>query len=388
MQYGPRTNDPDDMLKWLAKLWKIGVHGTEPALRRRIMLTNQLGVFGALTTLPYQLFYAFTGLSYYAPVFASNGVIMAAYLWTLWANYRGRHDSARSFVVFVAMIQLMMVTWYLGRGLGVHLFYFTIVSILPLLFERARATVVTALAVVNVGLFWICDQQFGHGTVPLRVSDTALSVAFGFSALAAVTLISAFMLLFRYQIDVAEQKLRTSNRELERLSATDALTELPNRRAVEAFLARWARTPGAVVGVVLCDIDYFKLYNDHYGHLLGDRTLYAIGDALRDATRRDLDLVARYGGEEFMILLPQADPAYIAAAAERLRSAVEALAIEHAYRPDALGIVTVSIGYSQFEKLDWRLGAPRREPIDAADQALYRAKSSGRNRVVSGLPGD
>ncbi|WP_348765670.1 diguanylate cyclase [uncultured Salinisphaera sp.] len=383
-----KDGGPDTMLKWLAKLWKIGARDTDPAMRRRIMLSNQLAVFGAVTTLPYQLFYACTAFTYYAPVFASNVVIMSGYLWTLRANHRRRHDSARNFVVLVAMIQLAVVTWYLGRGLGVHLFYFTIVSILPLLFERARATTIGALAFANVLLFWICDQYFGNGTVPLLVPDTARSVAFGFSAAAAVALISAFMLLFRHQIDVVEQSLRRTNRELERLSATDALTELPNRRAVDAFLVRWSQTPDATVGVVLCDIDYFKLYNDHYGHLLGDRTLHAIGTALRGATRCDFDIVARYGGEEFMILLPQADAAYIRSAAERLRAAVEALAIEHAYRPDAFGIVTVSVGYSRFDTLDWTPGAPKREPIDAADQALYRAKSLGRNRTESGFLGD
>jgi len=375
------------MLRWLAKLWRLGAQNTEPALRRRIMLVNQLGLFGAVTTVPYQLFYGLTSLSYYAPVFASNLAIMAGYLWTLWANYRRRHDSARNFIVVVVMAQLAMVTWYIGRDLGVHLFYFTLISILPLLFERARARALALLAGGNALLFWICDQNFGHATPPLAVPEVILTLVFGFSTVGAVALITAFMVLFRQQIDAVEESLTDSNLELAQLSATDVLTQLPNRRAVEAFLARWSEKPDTLVGVVLCDIDYFKLYNDHYGHLRGDETLYAIGAALRDSTRSDFDLVARYGGEEFIILLPQANHGYIKEAVERLRAAVEALAIEHRYRPDALEVVTMSIGYSQFESRGKRRAPSTREPIDAADKALYRAKNLGRNRAESGFLG-
>ncbi|MES1940024.1 diguanylate cyclase/phosphodiesterase [Salinisphaera sp. T5B8] len=373
------------LTRWAKRCWALGAPDSPPALRRRVMLVNQLAALGFVTTVPYQLFYGLTSLSYYAPVFASNIVIMAGYAWTLWANYCRRHDSARDFVVTVAMLHLVMVTWYVGRDLGVHLFYFTIVSILPLLFERAHTRTLAALALINVTLFWLCDRNFGFAEARLVVPDAVLTVAFGFSAVAAVALISAFMTLFRYQIRFAEKKLTDSNLELARLSATDALTQLPNRRAVDAFLASWKKKADAVVGVVLCDIDYFKLYNDHYGHLRGDEALASIGAALRSVTRRDFDLVARFGGEEFIILLPQADRAYIRDTVERLRAAVQALAIPHGYRPDGLAVVTVSIGYSQFESASNEAEPCLASPIDAADKALYRAKDEGRNTATSGF---
>ena len=177
-------------------------------------------------------------------------------------------------------------------------------------------------------------------------------------------------------------ELEEANRRLEKLSITDALTGLPNRRRFNEVLeAEWfrAKRAGEAVGLALIDVDHFKLYNDHYGHQAGDDCLKQAAIAMRGALRSGPDLVARYGGEEFVLVLPGTHLVGTAIVAERLRAAVARLKLPHA--KSSHGIVTVSIGIASFvpaadtvpEKL-----------IELADAALYLAKRDGRNRVVSG----
>jgi diguanylate cyclase (GGDEF)-like protein len=128
----------------------------------------------------------------------------------------------------------------------------------------------------------------------------------------------------------------------------------------------------------MVDIDFFKAYNDHYGHQKGDRSLRAIARALVDGVHRAGDFVARYGGEEFALLLPGLDAEHAAELAESVRTRVEALGRPHPTSPVA-PVVTISAGVAS--------RAPRRNTapatlLEAADRALYAAKRAGRNRVA------
>ncbi|AKJ28935.1 diguanylate cyclase [Caldimonas brevitalea] len=174
--------------------------------------------------------------------------------------------------------------------------------------------------------------------------------------------------------------LEEANRRLEQLSLTDALTGLANRRRFsDALDAEWLRglrnrTP---LGLALIDIDFFKPYNDHYGHQGGDACLQLVAKALGTGRRRGSDLVARYGGEEFVLLLPDTDLVNTHMVAERVRAAVEALTEPHLKSP--LGRVTISVGVAAtVPAADIKPGAL----IETADAALYEAKRSGRNCVV------
>ncbi len=173
--------------------------------------------------------------------------------------------------------------------------------------------------------------------------------------------------------------LEAANRKLELLSATDGLTGVANRRKFDETLEReWHRSVrmGTPLGLVMLDIDHFKLYNDHYGHQGGDACLKLVASVLADGQRAGLDLVARYGGEEFVLLLINTDAAGTRAVAERVRAAVEALNEPHA--DSSHGIVTISVGYNSV------LPSHAMQPaqfIEQADKALYEAKRSGRNRV-------
>jgi diguanylate cyclase (GGDEF)-like protein len=180
------------------------------------------------------------------------------------------------------------------------------------------------------------------------------------------------------ELQKANRELAHSYRKLQELSIIDDLTSIPNRRHFESFFShewkRGLRTKG-YLSLMIVDIDYFKQYNDTYGHQEGDRCLRQVAIALQDEFRRSADLLARYGGEEFVIVLPDTPLTGAAVVAKRLNGAVEAKNIPHAGSP-LTDHVTISIGVSctiPSEKFD------RMDLIKRADLALYRAKQGGRN---------
>jgi diguanylate cyclase (GGDEF)-like protein len=188
-----------------------------------------------------------------------------------------------------------------------------------------------------------------------------------------------------------EGELRSANEHLEQLALIDPLSGLANRRNFDETLARtWReairhRRP---VGLLMIDVDHFKLFNDRYGHVEGDACLRRVGKLLMNVACRPGDLPARYGGEEFAVLLPGASLAGARIVAERLRRAVEELCIANADAP--LGQVSVSIGLASMVPSlgdkslgDKSLGDKAQGLIEAADGGLYAAKRAGRNAVVA-----
>jgi two-component system chemotaxis response regulator CheY len=187
--------------------------------------------------------------------------------------------------------------------------------------------------------------------------------------------------LHRQVVDIQAQ-LERANIDATRRSLTDPLTALGNRRRMEEDLASAearALRMDRSYGVALFDLDHFKLYNDHYGHLAGDELLRQIAQCF-DKSVRAGESVYRYGGEEFLLLLPECSAEGALVAAERLRQAVAAAALPHASRPTKPGVVTLSGGVSCS-----RPGVPSSftDLLHQADQALFAAKSAGRNRVVA-----
>lgn len=169
----------------------------------------------------------------------------------------------------------------------------------------------------------------------------------------------------------ARQELEEANAELTRLSFTDSLTRLPNRRHVESQLTL---LEGGHLSVLMLDIDNFKRINDSYGHPFGDRCIAAVGEVLRDQVRRNGDLAGRYGGEEFIVLLRDCALDAALMIAERIREQVEQLELDHQGRQVKL---TVSLG-AAYGRGD-REFVP--QLIATADAELYRAKQDGRNCV-------
>ncbi|WP_413167001.1 diguanylate cyclase [Capilliphycus salinus ALCB114379] len=180
------------------------------------------------------------------------------------------------------------------------------------------------------------------------------------------------------QAELYEQ-LQMANQELEKMAMTDGLTRVANRRFFEEMLSKeWSRVrrENASLSLILCDVDYFKRYNDTYGHLAGDSCLKQVAQALQEGAKRAGDLVARYGGEEFAILLPKTDLEGAILVAETISAQVRSLQIPHENSP-IKPYVTVSVGVACI------VPEPPLTPetlVLRADQALYQAKTNGRDR--------
>jgi diguanylate cyclase (GGDEF)-like protein/PAS domain S-box-containing protein len=178
----------------------------------------------------------------------------------------------------------------------------------------------------------------------------------------------------------AEEELQAANAKLQELAATDSLTGLANRRSFDLALERECRRAERSeqpISVLMIDIDKFKSYNDFYGHQDGDNCLRQVAQAVLQAFRRPGDLAARYGGEEFAIILPETDELGAMYVAEKLRSIVHKLGLNH--QGSDAGVVTISLGVACADVGSNVQGAAL---VREADQALYEAKGTGRNKVA------
>lgn len=188
----------------------------------------------------------------------------------------------------------------------------------------------------------------------------------------------AYLLAQREQ--ALQEALEAAHQQVARMATTDALTDVANRRHAEEFLAqtwRHAQQRRTSIALVVVDIDHFKRYNDHHGHLSGDRCLQAVARALSACSRRAGDLVARMGGEEFVVIMGDIDPASAVSVAQRIQASVQAAALPHGGLP-GVPFVTVSVGVTSLRPLP---GDDEALLVRRADQALYAAKAQGRNRV-------
>ncbi len=194
---------------------------------------------------------------------------------------------------------------------------------------------------------------------------------------------------YGFSIDIThtvrtEEKLTKLNEELKHISMMDGLTQIPNRRRFDEYIyqewKRMRRNKKNLISMILCDIDFFKFYNDTYGHQKGDDCLKIVAKAIKDCVKRPADLAARYGGEEFVILLPETDGEGAKHTAETIRDAVKDLKIPHKgsnineYLTLSLGVGTIFDNISKTPD----------DLIKISDKALYRAKDTGRDRVCEG----
>ena len=180
------------------------------------------------------------------------------------------------------------------------------------------------------------------------------------------------------QIIMSQIELQKTNIQLENLATTDPLTRLPNRRAFQEYFSKeWGRhvRSQAIMSVMMIDVDFFKPYNDNYGHNVGDECLVAIADIIKNSLHRPADRVARYGGEEFIVILPETTLEGAREVADRIHSTLRERHIRHEF--SSIGdYVTVSIGIAtRYPKA----GEDEKILIVMADRELYKAKAAGRN---------
>ncbi|HET8731871.1 MAG TPA: diguanylate cyclase [Moraxellaceae bacterium] len=250
-------------------------------------------------------------------------------------------------------------------------------------FNWGVGSAVVMLTLLNVGLFFFSKADFKLITINNFVSFSSAVFALVGTFLIERSLrqnyLQSRMLAFQ-NTDLEESNLR-----LQYLTAIDGLTQIANRRSLDMTLStEWQRAQRKAepIGIVMIDVDHFKLFNDTYGHAAGDECLRGVAGALKDFARRPGDLAARYGGEEFVLVLTNATAEQAELVAERVRDKILALAIPH--QRSSHGNVTASFGVASLVP-----GAEHGGPealLLAADKALYRAKESGRNRVMVGEP--
>ncbi|MGH7738061.1 MAG: diguanylate cyclase [Candidatus Tyrphobacter sp.] len=223
-------------------------------------------------------------------------------------------------------------------------------------------------------------------SVPLQIGQRSIGaltiVPRGHDGLCAAD-VSALETCARYiAVGLRNARLSHANDDLERLIEVDPLTEVGNRRRFDqSIAAEWRRGSRnkEPLSVVMIDVDYFKEFNDRYGHVAGDVCLQAIAKAISASTMRGSDIVTRYGGEEFAVLLAETALPGAVAVAENIRLAVDKLQIPHA--GSSIGTVSISAGVATVTPASAEEWAAL---VESADLALYRAKSAGRNRIVAG----
>ncbi|MBU5611433.1 diguanylate cyclase [Geomonas azotofigens] len=247
---------------------------------------------------------------------------------------------------------------------------------------------------LRYAIYWAVVTTLAYEAVAIYVNhtDATILIQNTFSIVATI-IIGAFSnsLMENYLrrdflntnlLEHENRQLQNATLELRRLSISDPLTGLGNRRHFEVMLDQeWQRAvrSESPIALIFFDIDFFKNFNDNYGHQAGDNCLKLVAHELGRFARRPGDTAARYGGEEFVLLLSGIGLADAATIAKSCRKAVEALQIQHSHSPVA-GVVTVSAGVAGMIP---GLDADRQQLVETADKALYRAKLKGRNTVVA-----
>jgi diguanylate cyclase (GGDEF)-like protein len=233
------------------------------------------------------------------------------------------------------------------------------------------------------GAFLVCVT--GAAELMLNPTETRMQAVYVnvgvMAGLAMAIAIQNYRIKFRElaALDAARrdnETLQQANRAMTLSSETDDLTKLLNRRALDRDLDQLQQKRISYV-LAMIDIDYFKAFNDHYGHQAGDRALQAVALCLKEGLNRRSDRVYRYGGEEFAVLLRDTDLRGGWIALEALRERVETLGIEHAHRSDDAAVITISAGIAASDN------DARETILERADRCLYQSKAAGRNRVMS-----
>lgn len=307
--------------------------------------------------------------------------VAVALFWSLSRVGSETREALCSLSVLIAALIPALILW-LGTGPNVAhaataIWLTVIFANISLALRFFWACLISGVVSIAGGLAIAAHPEIAPDLARLVRLDMLIGIAFSLGACHQIERAHRRNYLHSLRESLRAQQLVVANARLTRLSTTDPLTGLANRRAFSQRLeALWhSSRRGEPFALMLVDVDHFKRFNDHYGHGAGDDCLCAIADLLTSRTGNAADLVARYGGEEFALLLPRLDATAAIALAERIRVSLNALALPHAGRDDGLVHVTVSVGVSASPD-----GAETpADLIESADAALYEAKSAGRN---------
>lgn len=304
-------------------------------------------------------------------------------------NATGRTRLASAILLVYVSYHTIVCNIVFSTELGFYYYFFVLIIIVYISPWKIREKIVMTgtVSAAHLAVYFFAGNAVHEVStrIPAQVMYTINTVANHFTLSFAIIYFSQQTDSAEFNLGEANLKLQRFNEKLEKLSAMDPLTGLANRRQFDGYLvselSRHQRE-GCPLSIIMCDIDYFKNYNDRLGHQPGDRCLQQVAAVLARSARRPSDLVARYGGEEFMLVLPQTDAAGVQRVAERIRRELQALALPH---PDsqASPFVTLSLGLTTIIP-DRNTGTEA--IIEAADRALYESKSLGRNRLTFRVP--
>lgn len=350
-----------------------------------------MAVAGLISALIYCLFlindYSFRSDSFNIAVMLRVGVMLPFGLPILWLVYRGVSPALRETLMASTVIVATVISCMIFASSTAPYSYLDVFSFgLILLVGNIVYSLRFSYAVCSSAISILIILTFVLPYEPMPAEAKRLAI---FTLMA----VAVFSLAANYRFErsertaylhVLKEKIRSGyylkdNQELSRMSVTDPLTNLANRRQFDTvLLMRWqeATDKGLSLGLMVIDIDHFKAYNDYYGHPQGDECLRQVAKTMQ-ANSRDVDLVVRFGGEEFVVLMANASLEAAKPAAERIRRSVEALAIPN-HGVSAQSVVTVSIGVAVLMPTD---GASPADLLAQADVALYEAKRQGRSRV-------
>jgi len=298
----------------------------------------------------------------------ASSALLSVIAWSPWFERR-----YLSWATIIVPLRSALVAGCVARlaaqGQVEMLMVLTIVLIGPFFFFGLPLRWALFSGVASAASFTVCAFYFG-----LALPIALRACVWVFMALAACT-VAAVVMERRSRIAFLETNLITL------IAEQDSLTGTKNRRVFDEHLARlWLRAAaeGRCMSILLIDVDYFKAYNDCYGHQAGDKALRRVAQTVQSFVRRPLDILARYGGEEFAAVFYDVDGPRAKEIAEQVRRAVEDMHIEHR-ASRARPIVTISVGVAAVVPTRER---DSRGALQLADQALYEAKTQGRNCVA------
>jgi diguanylate cyclase (GGDEF)-like protein len=358
----------DVIVEWLH--WGVEPQSSS-TLKRKVLQTNVAAFIAVVTMFIVDASVLMFGKTSMIAVVIAELPILFMQLAVPWLNQKGKRNLAR-WDLAISLITSELIALYVGFDYfhGVH-YYFILFAVASVaIFPKRQWRSVLFLFVLSLALF--LNFEF-NWLVPIHQSidfDVNFS-KFMDTAFAATALLTILMIIWMIEHIAERNEIR-----LERISVTDVLTNLPNRRFFEMIFRQEVakcRRSGAPLTLAMLDIDHFKKVNDTYGHSVGDEVLKFIANNLRKATRGG-NIVARVGGEEFAVLLPETTVIDAVEIAERIRKAIETGKYQHG---EQVLKVTVSAGVTA---VDCTL--PEEVSYALADEALYSAKNSGRNRVV------
>ncbi|HMV43293.1 MAG TPA: diguanylate cyclase [Leptospiraceae bacterium] len=344
-----------------------------------IRLINKVAIFVAILTIPYVILTYILGL-YIATIV--DCIAIFNYFIIYFINANARFKISRIILLVQGNLHILAISLILGTESGIHHYLYAAV-IAPLFFfreEEFKQIIGFCLFSIFLGM---CYPFISDLYSPYSANKDTIKFFFHIPTISGVFIAVLGFILYFYNESFRTQKiLDDQNKQLQFIGETDHLTQIGNRRKLESVIRmEWSRglRKKYTVCVILIDVDSFKLYNDIYGHLAGDECLRSIAKTLKTEIRTDFDFIARFGGEEFIVILHDTDLENAKVVASRMQSAVFNLNILHTKNLE-YGRVTISMGIAcAIPTLD---RSPL-ELIDEADQYLYEAKTSGKNKFIA-----